>query len=147
MFKKQSKKFISAMLVLVFVASMMTNSICATNNGELTTTSSVVQPRWSNLVSYTMGIDLDGPIIQVSATLMGRTDTTYTNGTLVLEKISGSNCGVVQTWYNISSNSRILQFGDSSEKTTPGTYVLTLTIDAVRYGVSETISVSQEANC
>ncbi len=145
MFKK-TNKILSAVLVVIFIASLMTNSVFAMNSDE-STTNSEIQPRWSNVMSIALTLDLTEQIIQVGITGFGRTDTIFTNGTLVLEKISGSNCGVVETWYNISSDSRILQFEETSVEPTPGTYRITLTIDAVRNGVTETIEVSKDSSC
>lgn len=145
MFKK-TNKILSAVLVVIFIASLMTNSVFAMNSDE-STTNSGVQPRWANVLSTTITLDLIDPIIEVGFTMGGTSGTTFRNGTLVLEKISGSNCGVVETWTDISSNMPFIQFSDTSAERTSGTYRLTITIEAVKNGVPETIEVSKEASC
>jgi len=146
MFKK-TNKFLSAVLVVIFVATLMTNSAFAMNNNETATTNSGIQPRWANVLTTTLFLDLEGSLIDVGVTMAGPTGTIYTNGTLVLEKISGSNCGVVETWEDLSASTPYFRFDDTSEDPTSGTYRLTITIDTERNGVFETITFSKESSC
>ncbi|MBR6682279.1 MAG: hypothetical protein IKL40_04780 [Clostridia bacterium] len=146
MFKK-TNKILSAVLVVLFIASLMTNSAFAMNNNKPATTNSGIQPRWANVVSATIILDVTQPTIYVGTNMGGPAGTTYRNGTVVLEKISGSNCGVVEIWEDLSSNLPLFQFNDTSVAPTSGTYRLTITIDAIRNGVSETIEISKESSC
>lgn len=102
-------------------------------------------PQWQHVIGIVLRLDLEEPRINVRVTATGYSGTSYTNGTLVLEKISGSDCGVIQTWTNISSTGPALQFSSTSEAPTPGKYRLTFTATTIRNGVSETISGSKEA--
>ena len=138
---KKLNKIIAIALNLVLLFSFMTHPLYAATRQEETP----IMPQWQNATNMILSVDLTSPQIKVSATVTGFLGTTYSNGSAVLEKISGSNCGTVKTWTNISSNTPVLQFTDNTVTRTSGTYRLTFTVTTVRNGVSETISSSKEA--
>ncbi len=145
MFKK-ANKVLSVVFIFIFVVSMMVHPLNAMSYDEhITREVGGVEPRWANVISTSLILNLNEPTIQLSITMGGRSGTTYNHGTVVLEKISGSNCGIVQTWSDLSSNSAVFQFKDSTITRTSGTYCMTITINAVRNGVSETITASKES--
>lgn len=103
-----------------------------------------IQPRWINVNGASLILDVSENPITVGFDFGGYTGTTYSNGTLVLEKISGSHTGVIKTWTNLSSNSSLYSFDDEVETIlTAGQYRVTLTITATRNGVSEEIELSK----
>ena len=137
---KTKRKILSVILALVLTSLTMAQPISAAIVDE-----SIIEPQWQNATNMVLVVGVNTPQIQVKVTVTGRTGTTYHSGTAVLEKISGSNCGTVKIWTNISSNTPVLQFTDNTVTRTSGTYRLTFTVTTVRNGVSETISASKEA--
>ena len=135
------KKYLTLILVafLVFVPAFSTNAYASNISNDIS-----IEPRWQHASTAKLTLDLINPI-KVSIMIFGYTGTVFSNGILTLEKISGSNCGVVETWTGISSNTSVLQFNDTSDTPSVGTYRLTLTIIATRNGISEEIEVSKEA--
>ena len=103
-----------------------------------------IQPRWINTNGASLILDISKSPITAGFDIGGYTGTTYSNGTLVLEKISGSNTGVIRTWTGLSSNLSLYEFEGYADATlTAGQYRLTLTITATRNGVSEVIELSK----
>ena len=140
MFKKRNKIF-SVIITVSLLLSLMTHTISAAYVDD----GIVIQPQWQNVTNMVLILTLDNPEIYLKVTVTGLLGTTYQNGTVVLEKISGSNCGIVKRWSGISSSSNILTFTDNSATRTSGTYKLTFTATAIRNGISETVSKSKEA--
>ena len=105
---------------------------------------STVQPRWINVSGITLVLDVSKSPIYVSFSIGGYLGTTFSNGTLVLEKISGSHTGVIKTWTGLSCSSPAYIFDDDVYTTlTAGQYRMTLTITATNNGASEVIEVSK----
>lgn len=135
------KKTISLILALIIVMISLAIGINANEKSN----SINMEPRWENALSIRLSIVFNSPL-EVSTSIAGKSGTTYSNGTLTLEKISGANCGVVETWTGLSSNTPVLIFGDTSIAPSAGTYRLSLTITATCNGVSEIIESSKEAS-
>ena len=137
-----TKKIISIVLVSIIICIAIQPVFASgTNMNEV---KNQVQPRWLNLASAVMKLGVSSSPIKVGFTLSGNTGTTYSNGTLVLEKISGSHTGVIHTWSNLSSNSYVYYMNDEVYTTlTAGQYRITLTITATNNGVSEVIELTK----
>lgn len=145
MFKK-TNKILSAIIILTMIFSMAVQPLYAVGSAEINAVGNPgAEPYWTNVATVNLTLSLKNPQININISATGRLGTTYKNGKVVLEKISGSDCGPVKEWTGISSNSAVLQFNDTSVTRTKGTYRLTFTVTAVRNGVSEDITQTREA--
>ena len=147
MFKKQSKLF-SFILTCTVLLSMLITPLKAVESrvdAPLSQYGTSVQPRWSNVVSNTMTLGPSNGKIYISIIFGGYSGTTYSNGTVVLQKINGSKITLIATWRNLSSSSPVFEFTDNTKSYTAGTYRIAVTITATRNGVSETITLDKES--
>lgn len=136
---KRTNKILSAIITLTMLLSLMIQPLHAANPPS----EPGIEPQWKDATSIKLTLNLNQPKIKISITATALSGTTYKNGTVLLEKLNGSNYEYVMDWKNISSNSPILQFNDSSQTRYSGTYKVTFTVTTVRNGSSETISASK----
>lgn len=145
MFKK-TNKILSAIIILTMIFSMAVQPLYAFGSAESNAVGNPgIEPYWLHAMGASVTLNVNNPQIVINISVTGRLGTTYKNGKVVLEKISGSDCGPVKEWTGISSNTAVLQFKDTSVTRTKGTYKLTFTVTTVRNGVSEDITLTKEA--
>ena len=93
---------------------------------------------WNNAGTETCTFNIVNNKLNISILIPGKTGTTFTNGSVTLEKV-GSQGGIVREWTNLSSTSNTFTFTNNTYTPTKGGYSLTYRITAVRNGVSEVI--------
>ena len=140
MFTKTTR-ILTVLFSITIMASLMIQPISAAYSSGTN-----IEPLWTNAASASLAINFENEDILITATITGRTGTTYKNGIITLEKVSGSSTVKIQEWTGLSSNSSIFQFRNQSIEKNKGTYRLTLRITAVRNGVSETITINKDAS-
>ena len=102
--------------------------------------------QWSNVNTATVTLAFtNAGKADISIRINGKSGTTFSNGTVKLEKITGGSATPIATWTGLSSSSKTFTFNDSSVSVTSGTYKVSITIYAVRNGVSEKIEASKTA--
>ena len=101
--------------------------------------------RWTNVLSTASSLDFENGKAKIYFRIVGKTGTTYTNGTAKLVKIVGGNETPVATWSGLSGNSTTYVFSSNSVSVTSGTYKATLVIYAARYGLYEKIELEVTA--
>lgn len=146
---KLKNKTITSIISLVSLCAMISQPLCAAECEQYvdptpSSTQSTIVPYWNNVRSVMFTHDVENSNIYIKLTITGIAGTTYKNGTVTLEKISGSNTGVKRTWKNLTSSSNVFSFSDNSYPASSGTYRATFSIDAVRNGVSENITRSKD---
>lgn len=100
-------------------------------------------PQWNNADSVSSSIEFGTGSIQCKVNISGKSGTTFYNGTIVLEKVTGSDTGIVATWTNQSSSTNLFIFDETVYVApTSGRYKLTINIWTVRNGVTEKINAS-----
>lgn len=137
MFKIANKIF-SLIMTLTLLFSTLIMPLYATTVEKYN-----VEPRWSNVSSGVIGIDLNSDKVKLNIKLVGAVGTTFNNGRIVLTRENNGTVTTVKTWTGCSSNSNLFSFSDSSCTKKAGTYTLTITITAIKNGVSEEISISK----
>ena len=147
--KTQKRKLLVSALVMSMLCSataLPSQAIESENMGgnPITINLSEMQPYWLDAQMMKLMITFREPQIYISALVSAKKGTTYKNGVVILEKISGSNCGVKGTWTGLSSNSSTFSFNDQSIPKEQGTYRLTLTITTVSQNGTERITGYQE---
>ncbi len=144
---KYSKNFLALTLTVTLLVSILSMPLNAVSIGSVTQSSEYeIEPLWDNANAVRLTVDLSNSKIKLSITASGYAGTQFKNGTVTLEKISGSGCGTIKTWNNLSSNSNIFTFSDSSVSRTSGTYRLKISITAVRNGNEERITAQKDAS-
>lgn len=145
---KKYRKFFSVVLICAVLMSMFITPLKAIDvgmdNAEIQM-DSIVQPRWTNVYVTDITLGHNDGKIDISITMSGYSGTTFSNGTIVLQKVNGSSLSLIKTWRNLSSDSRDFEFTDNSKSYTSGTYRVAITITATRNGVSETITLDEES--
>ncbi len=101
--------------------------------------------RWTNVLTVSSSLTFSSGKANIYFRVVGRTGTTYTNGTVKLKKIVGGVETTVATWSGLSGSSKTFVFSDNTVSVTSGTYKATLVIYAVRNGVSEKIEAEATA--
>lgn len=148
MFTKTKKTQKRKPLVLILVISMLCSSMAmplqaiemVNVDGTTAIGASEIQPYWINVRRMTLALSLAESKIFISTTVAGNPGTTYKDGIITLEKISGSNCGVKGKWTGLSANNPNFTFTDQSITREKGTYRLTLTITTVGSNGTERIT-------
>lgn len=148
MFTKTKKTLKRKLVVFTLIVFMLCSSMAIPLqafepvNMPSTTTigASEIQPYWINVRRMTLTLSLAESKIFISTTVAGNSGTTYRDGIITLEKISGSNCGVKGRWTGLSANSPNFTFSNQSITRERGTYRLTLTITTVGSNGTERIT-------
>ena len=131
-------------LCILIVVSLSTQSLYAfTDNSPVETDEYQIQPRWSIVNNVVITLGSNNAKRAISITIASSSGTTYSNGRVVVTKLTGSNTGVVKTWSGLSSSLPYFRFVDNTLSYTNGEYEVEITITATRYGVSETITQSK----
>lgn len=139
--KKKRRKCLGIVLVVSLLVSLMAMPMQAIGFKKMPIElKGGIQPYWLNAQFMRFNISFAEPKIYIAASVTGDTGTTYRDGVVTLEKISGSNCGVKGCWTDLSSNSSRFSFSDQSISRERGTYRLTLTITTVSSKGTEIIS-------
>lgn len=149
-----SKKIIITLFAITLLVTSLVTPICADGAAE---THFRLNPeeemmavipgneiQWNNVSSarVTLVFTNTGKA-DISIRISGRAGTTFSNGTVKLEKINGNTTTTIATWRNLSSSSTTFTFNNDSVAVTSGTYKVSITIYAVRNGVSEKIETSK----
>ena len=133
--KSKLKSTIVVLLSFISIVSLIIQPIYAAQEEVM------ISPRWVNVGSITLTIDLGENPVFVAATVVGATGTTYSNGTAKLYR----DGYLVGSWTGISATTPYLRFSNQSVTRVSGTYELIFTITATRNGVSETVTASKTA--
>lgn len=133
---KKPTKQLSLVLAVLLILSCTATGVFAAQPPE-------ISPQWDNVNGVTSEITFDVSSIISEIYIMGKSGTTFYSGTVVLEKVTGSDTGIVATWTNLSSNTNSFSFYETVNTTpTSGRYKLTINIWTVRNGVTEKINKS-----
>lgn len=144
MFKK-AKNFFTAILSAFLAASMVAAPVSANGvDAKAVVVEPGIEPQWQNVGATSATLYFDGSTIVIAFAVTAYTDTTFSNGTVTLLKLSGDGVGVVKKWTGLSSNWNLFTFDDDSLTATKGIYRVHLSITATRYGVSEEITAKKD---
>lgn len=133
--KKHQKSILLTLIALILALSSGLTAFAALPPDN--------SPQWNNADSFSPSIEFGTGSIQCKVNISGKSGTTFYNGTVVLEKVTGVNSGVIATWTNLSSSSSLFIFDETVYVTpTSGRYKLTINIWTVRNGVTEKINAS-----
>lgn len=144
---KTRSKLIAAFLGIAMFSSVAVfpmQAVESTNQEEhiqiiLNENESGIVPYWDNVNRATLSFSRANSNFLVSLSITGRSGTTYKNGTITITCLTLPLAPILFT--GLSGSSSSFTFVDNSKPATlSGTYRVSYSIDAVRDGVSETIS-------
>lgn len=105
---------------------------------------SIISPYWNNASDVTVQLKKSSDnFISATARVVGLKGTTYSNGTVTLDKIVGTNTIAKRRWSGLSSSSQNFIFNEKALAYESGTYRISITITATLNGKSEVITKSQ----
>ncbi len=131
-------KKIAKMLAAAMLAGAVTVSPIAAMEQITITDPPGIELLWDNAYTEEVDFNITNNKLYISIYIPGKSGTTFTNGTITLEKV-GSQGGVVREWTNLSSTSNTFTFTNNTYTPIKGGYTLSYRITAVRNGVSEVI--------
>ena len=132
------------LLCLIIAVTLSTNSVLAFDNTAIIdNTASQIQPRWSVVNTVEITLASTNSKLDIYIRIDSSTGTTYSNGSVVVTKTSGSDIGEVKTWSGLSCSRPAFEFEDNTLYYTRGRYNVKITITATRNGVSETVTQSK----
>lgn len=133
--KKHLKSLIYALLALTLLLSYGQAAFAAAPPE--------ISPQWSNISDCSVDILFGSGSIRSTIDIFGYSGSTFYNGTIVLEKVTGEDSGIIATWTNQSSSTSLFIFDETVYVApTSGRYKLTINIWTVRNGVTEKINKS-----
>lgn len=139
----KEKRFIKilSLVIVIFLCIQPISVIADDSFNELERASA--QPRWSNVSGIQINLGTNNSKLSINIVVAGSSNASFTNGKVVVTKISGNGTGVVKTWNGLSSNMSIFRFNDNTLSYTTGTYEVSIDIIATKNGVSETVTASK----
>lgn len=144
---KTRSKFIAAFLGIAMFSSVAVCPMQAAESSNqedhveiiLNNNETGITPYWNNVNRATLAFSRANSNFLVSLTITGREGTTYKNGTITITCLTLPLAPILFT--GLSGSSSLFTFTDNSKPATlSGTYRVSYSIEAVRGGVSETIS-------
>lgn len=133
---KYAKRFIAMVLLLSIFCIYAVQPVGATQTQE-----TAIQPRWTNVHSISLTLDVETSPLYLAVTVVSYNGTTYSNGTIKLLR----NGVQVAKWTGLSATTSYFLFSNEDITRYSGTYELQFSITATRNGVSETVSHSKTA--
>lgn len=143
---KTSKKLISMICVIV---SLFTMSICVSAEDMVDVCASNYDDEislcWDNVNLTSITLDFtDNGKIEAKIRIYGTTGTKYKNGTIKIQRYTGSSWVNVKTWSNQVGSSSVFSFSSTTLTALSNTkYRLTIEITAYNGSSSEVISLSK----
>lgn len=144
MFKKIKKVF-TTILSAMLAVSIIVAPVCANGVDARAVVEPDIEPQWQNTMATAAALSFNGSTISISFVVTAYSGTTFSNGTIFLIKLTGSDTGIIKKWSGLSSNTNYFSFDDNSQTvTSSGTYRVLLLITATRNGVSEQITAKKD---
>lgn len=145
MFNK-TRKIFAALLSLIIAFSIATAPAYAIDDSTFAVAESTVEPRWQNTMATTVALSFKNSKAIISVDVVGYVGTTFSKGTVMLTKLTGSNTGTIKKWTGLSCSSNIFTFdNESTPVTSSGLYRVNFSITVTRNGVSEVVTGYKDA--
>lgn len=104
---------------------------------------SIISPYWNNVGKVSLNLTKTSDnFINAFVSVNGYPGITYSNGTIILDKIVGTNTIAKRRWSGLSSSSQNFIFNEKALAYESGTYRISITITATLNGKAEVITKS-----
>lgn len=143
---KVLQKSISVVLAILTVFSLLPFNVFAEDSSqENTNYDDQIALCWENVISSTCKLSFTSAgKISAVINVFGKSGTKYKNGTIKIDRYTGSSWVNVQTWSNQSGSSSVFSFSSTTLTALSNTkYRLTIEITAYNGSSSEVISLSK----
>lgn len=145
---KTLKKITAVILVLQLLFTMFIFNVSANEliNAKSVNYDDQIAPCWNNVMTTTLvlGFSDDQSKIEAVIRLCGVSGTKYKNGTIKIDRYTGSSWVNVKTWSNQSGSSSVFSFSSTTlTAISNAKYRLTIEITAYNGSSSEVISLSK----
>ncbi len=145
---KTLKKITAVILVLQLLFTMFIFNVSANEliNAKSVNYDDQIAPCWNNVMTTTLvlGFSDDQSKIEAVIRLCGVSGTKYKNGTIKIDRYTGSSWVNVKTWSNQSGSSSVFYFTSTTLTALSNVkYRLTIEITAYNGSSSEVISLSK----
>lgn len=138
------QKTIALVLVLITLFSFMSfGSFASYANPKSVNYDDQISLCWDNVISTTCALSFTSAgKISATITIAGKSGTKYKNGTIKIDRYTGSKWVNVKTWSNLSGSSAVYSFSTTTLTASSNTkYRLTVEITAYNSSSSELISL------
>ncbi len=144
MFTK-TRKIFTAILSLMLAVSMMAAPVYSVGIDYRAVVDPDIEPQWQNTMATATTLTFDGTLVSIKSVITGYSGTTFSNGSVILTKLTGTGAGTQVKWTGLSSSTNIFKFSNKSITATSGMYRVNVRITATRNGVSEIITAYKDA--
>lgn len=143
---KSTQKIISLVLVIFTIFTMVNFTVCATESEQSRNANydDQIALCWNNVISSYLNLNFSGGKIVGSIQLVGSAGTKYKNGTIKIDRYTGSSWVNVKTWSNQSATTKNFNFSTNTLSAVSGAkYRLTIEITAYNGSLTDSISLSK----
>ncbi len=142
---KAMKKTTSIIMSILILSSFLSFGVIATPLARNVNYDDQIDLCWENLISSSLSLDFTSSnIIEGSVSLIGKSGTKYKNGTIKIDRYTGTSWVNVKTWSNQSSSTRTFTFMTNTLTALSNTkYRLTIEMTVYNGSSSEVISLSK----
>lgn len=143
---KSTQKIISIVLVIFSIFTMVNFTVCATESKQSRNANydDQIALCWNNVISSYLNLNFSGGKIVGSIQLVGSAGTKYKNGTIKIDRYTGSSWVNVKTWSNQSATTKNFNFSTNTLSAVSGAkYRLTIEITAYNGSLTDSISLSK----
>lgn len=143
---KKIKRTISLMMIILTLFLMFSVNVNAQEkNTRNVNYDDQISLCWNNVISTSLNLGFSSTgKINASVRMIGSTGTKYKNGTIKIDRYTGSKWVNVKTWSSQASSSSVFSFSSTTLTALSNTkYRLTIEITAYNGSSSEVISLSK----
>ncbi len=142
---KAMKKITSIIMSILILSSILSFGAVATPEMHNVNYDDQIDLCWDNLISSSLSLGFNSSNkIEGSISLIGQSGTKYKNGTIKIDRYTGTSWVNVKTWSNQSSTTRTFTFTTNTLTALSNTkYRLTIEITAYNGSTSEVLSFSK----
>ena len=135
------KRILNLICCMVLVVSIMAQPIFATGieNRALPENPSV-EPMWNNVLDISCTTSDQEGDLGIDLCMNGYPGTVFTNISISVYKMSGTDVGLIERWVGITCNDYMYRFSETVPATLDGEFKIAIRVTTLNNGVSETIS-------
>lgn len=145
MFKILQKTTALVLVIITMFSFMSLGTFASYANSKSVNYDDQISLCWDNVISTTCALSFtNAGKISATITIAGKSGTKYKNGTIKIQRYSGSSWVNVKTWSNQTGSTAVFSFSNATLTALSNTkYRLTIQITAYNGSSSEVINLSK----